>query len=332
MLDGVLDLLSAILVMGIVFAIAFGFILPLNNAEFMQFDSKYEDKGAMSNVIDYGDSAEFEKVTKRLYTYEELMLLLSVQDSKMAEPKSINIRNLVTTVDLSYSGYGDNRAYDGEDYGELNLNLIYAVPAPEGTDPNVISNALYGMTVDDLRANLNKDEAYQALIRYAENHYAVEGDAERAAVIGYPTDKDNVGVLPISDSFALSAKNVVQELNGSEYPNLNRSKVYSESKDTRLSLESNITVPSTTDYDSKRIYHIQHHFALPAENKFLAHSDMSDFKRIDDEKAAYYVEIEGVFPRKNTNTEIDTYAEYNNYLKLLREEMVENNVIKEVLD
>ena len=316
MLDGILDLLSAILVMGIVFAIAFGFILPLNNTEFMQFDSKYEDKGAMSNVIDYGDSAEFEKVTKRLYTYEELMLLLSVQDSKMAEPKSINIRNLVTTVDLSYSGYGDNRANDGEDYGELNLNLIYANPATYGTTREV----------------LNQDEAYQALIRYAENHYEVEGDAERAAVIGYPTDKDNVGVLPISDSFALTVKNVVQELNGSEYPNLNRSKVYSEVSTTRLSPESNITVPSTTDYDSRRIYHIQHHFALPVENEFLAHSDMSDFKRIDDEKAAYYVEIEGVFPRRNINTEIDTYAEYNNYLKLLREEMVENNVIKEVLD
>lgn len=317
MLDGILDLLSAILVMGIVFAIAFGFILPLNNAEFMQFDSKYEDKGAMSNVMDYGDSAEFEKVTKRLYTYEELMLLLSVQDSKMAEPKSINIRNLVTTVDLSYSGYGENRSEDGEDYGELNLNLIYANPATYGTTREI----------------LNKDEVYQALIRYAENHYVVEGGAERAEVLGYP-NKANVGVLPISDSFALSVKNVVQELNGSEYPNLNKSMVYSETG-TRLSPMSHVTTPSTdfrpTDYDSRRIYHIQHHFALPAENEFLAHSDMSDFKRIDDEKAAYYVEIEGQFLRKNINTDVDTYAEYNNYLKLLREEMVKNNVIKEIL-
>ena len=318
MLDGILDLLSAILVMGIVFAIAFGFILPLNNAEFMQFDSKYEDKAAMTNVMDYGDSSEFEKVTKRLYTYEELMLLLSVQDSKMEAPKNINVRNLVTSVDLSYSGYGENRSADGEDYGELNLNLIYESPENYGTS----------------RELLKQDEAYQAIMRYAENHYITQGDAESAKVVGYPA-KSNVGTLGISDTFALNVKNVVQELNGSEYPNLNTSKMYSEIT-TRLSPLSNVTVPSTdsraTDYDEKKIYHIEHHFALPAENEFLAHSDMSDFMRIDDEEPAYYVEIEGAFPRKNILTIIDTYSEYENYLTLLRETMTEENVIADVMN
>lgn len=318
MLDGILDLLSAILVMGIVFAIAFSFILPLTNIEFMQFDSKYEDKGAMTNMMDYGDKDEFEKVTKRLYTYEELLLLLSVQDSKMAEPKNINLRNLITSVDLSYSGYGDNRAGDGEDYGELNLNLIYANPATYGTTREI----------------LNQDEVYNAVIRYADNHYVVEGNAERAELLGYPADL-NIGVFGLSDTFSLTVSKIVQDMNGSEYPNLNTGMMYSE-MGTRLSPLSNVTTPSTelrpTDYDVKRIYHIQHHFALPADNEFLAHNDVEDFKRIDDEEAAYYVEVEGVFPRKNTNTDIDTYSEYQNYLNLLRETMKENNVVAEVLD
>lgn len=318
MLDGILDLLAAILVMGIVFVIAFSFILPLTNAEFMQLDSGYEDKGAMTNVLDYADSEEFEKVTKRMYTYEELMLLLSVQDSKMAEPKAINMRNLVTSVDLSYSGYGTNTALTGKSHGMLNINLIYAEPATYGTTREI----------------LNKDEVYNGLMRYAENHYIAEGNKEKSEVLGYPAE-DNVGNMIISDTFNLNSRYFIQELNGSEYPNLNTSKMYTEI-DTRLSPLSNITVPSTdaraTNYDEKRIYHIQHHFALPNDSKYIKHSDVSEFKRIDDEVGAYFVEVEGDFIRKNTPTaDIDTYAEYQNYLKLLREEMTKEGVIPDVL-
>lgn len=105
MLDGILDLLAAILVLGLVVAIAFGFIVPLTNGEIMQFDAKYEDKAVLNNeVVEYDNpdvlTSSYENIQKRKYSYEELVLLLSVQDSRMNKPNAINIRNLVTGYDL----------------------------------------------------------------------------------------------------------------------------------------------------------------------------------------------------------------------------------------
>ena len=95
MIDGITDLLTAILVLGIVVAIAFGFIIPLTQNDLMQYDSEYQDKGILSTTADYSDPDKLATMNKRLYTFEEMVLLLYVQDEKMEEPKGINFRNMV---------------------------------------------------------------------------------------------------------------------------------------------------------------------------------------------------------------------------------------------
>ena len=113
MTDGILDLLAAILVLGIVLAIAFGFIIPLTSNDLMQYDTKYEDKAILNDITDYSDSDNFDGISRRMYSYEELVLLFAVQDNRMEEPKEISLRNLVTEKDLS-----------NKSFNKTNLNTI----------------------------------------------------------------------------------------------------------------------------------------------------------------------------------------------------------------
>lgn len=99
MVDGILDLLAAIIVMGIVLAIAFGFILPLSDTNLMLYDSSYNDKAMMSETI-INDVEKFTNDSIKKYTYEEMVLLLSVQDNRMDAPKTLNIRNMSTSMNL----------------------------------------------------------------------------------------------------------------------------------------------------------------------------------------------------------------------------------------
>lgn len=114
MVDGILDLLTAILVLGVVLAIAFGFILPLSNNDLMQYNSSYNDKAMMSETTIY-DPESFTSESIKKYSYEEMVLLLAVQDNRMDKPKTLNIRNMATKIPL-YDV--TNRAYNLADLND----------------------------------------------------------------------------------------------------------------------------------------------------------------------------------------------------------------------
>lgn len=137
MTDGIFDLLTAILVLGIVVAIAFGFILPLVDGDNLYLDSSYTDKGmgevsteyeTLYNISDadleaqedmgiyYSDfvaESIYNVETRKRYSYEELVLLLAVQDSRMDEPKGLNVRNLI-----------NNGILMGNTYNQSNVNEL----------------------------------------------------------------------------------------------------------------------------------------------------------------------------------------------------------------
>ena len=112
MVDGILDLLTAILVLGIVVAIAFGFIIPLVNGDVMQYNANYEDKAVLNNVVEYDDSDTYENVLRRKYTYPELLLFMYVQDTRMGEPNKIDLEGVNdggdVTFESSIGGLGEN--------------------------------------------------------------------------------------------------------------------------------------------------------------------------------------------------------------------------------
>lgn len=308
MTDGILDLLTAILVLGIVVAICFGFILPLTNSEKMGFDSQYQDKGAMNGAIDYGVvDTENIALTQRMYTYEEMLLLLSVQDSRMESPKVINIRNLMTSSDMSYSGYntakypGNGKANALKDINEIGIDIT--------------------------------DEAQRAILRYAEYPMVSGGSGENSFLSGTLASQTepNVGNLIISDTFKLTKDDIITELNGAEWNNAqyngevpvdrynDRFRLADRSVDSltyNRTDGASITEPDPDDNKryKNRIYYISHHFAIPDDSNYMS----ATYKRNDDEKAAFFVEIKGPFVRQGTVKMIDTYAEYQEFLKLYR--------------
>lgn len=166
MIDGILDLLSGILVLGLVLAVAFGFILPLTNEDTMQFNSQYEDKAILSSITDYDDPSVYESLTRRLYSYEELVLLLAVQDSRMEAPKGVSLRNLVTEKNLSNTEYNyknlneiastDKVLQAIQYYGENRMDMV------ELTYSNIPNIGIirfteeYGLEVDDMCAFLTR--------------------------------------------------------------------------------------------------------------------------------------------------------------------------------
>lgn len=307
MTDGVLDLLAAILVLGVVVAICFGFILPLTDSDYMGYEGQYQDKGAMNTAVDlaFQDSEDLTAFC-RMYTYEEMLLLLSVQDARMESPKIINIRNLMTSADMSYSGYATNTANSGK------------------------TNAL--KDINDMGLDIT-DEAQRAIIRYAENPMETGSDGENSMLMGTLASQTepNVGNLVISDTFKLTKDYVITELNGAERNNAqyNGEAAVDRYNDTfRLADRRNnaigynvidgsaITKPDPTEDKTyaNRIYFISHHFAIPDDSPYMT----ADYKRSDDEKAAFFVEVKGPFMRNNSIKNIDTYAEYQDYLSLYR--------------
>ena len=323
MTDGVLDLLTAILVLGVVVAICFGFILPLTDSQYMGYDSQYEDKGAMNALLDNGmiDTND-STITRRMYTYEEMLLLLSVQDARMESPKVINIRNLMTSSDMSYSGYNTAK-YPGS--GKTNAL----------TDINDALRNENGMTFD------TTDEAQRAILRYAENPVDTGGSGENSPIMGTlgSQTEPNIGALVISDTFKLTKDYVITELNGAEWTNAQYNGEATNDKyfdtfrlaDRRSNIikydktyGSAITKPDP-DLDNdvineNRIYYISHHFTVADDSNYMTDA----YKRSDDEQAAFFVEIQGPFLREGVIKEVDTYAEYQEYLRLYRATIIGN--------
>ena len=133
------------------------------------------------------------------------------------------------------------------------------------------------------------------------------------------------------NTFKLTKDYVITELNGAERNNAqyNGEAAVDRYNDTfRLADRRNnaigynvidgsaITKPDPTEDKTyaNRIYFISHHFAIPDDSPYMT----ADYKRSDDEKAAFFVEVKGPFMRNNSIKNIDTYAEYQDYLRLYR--------------
>lgn len=174
MVDGILDLLSAILVLGIVVAIAFGFIVPLVGEDVMQYSETTEDKALVGNVINYDDPDMFDDINKRYYSYPELVMVMAVQTSRMEEPKSINLRDLVEKTQM-YTEANDNTDINTDGgirdnaNGYLGYGLYIYAENGRGTEalgdvgggPNVGTvkfTETYPLEVDGMAAVLSKRE------------------------------------------------------------------------------------------------------------------------------------------------------------------------------
>ena len=167
MTDGILDLLAAILVLGIVLAIAFGFIIPLTSNDLMQYDTKYEDKAILNDITDYSDSDNFDGISRRMYSYEELVLLFAVQDNRMEEPKEISLRNLITFDNMYLSKYN-----------KFDCNTPKNTSDGDGSKPDIILQTIrfYGKHKRDLvfpENYANSDfasEEYSGVIRITDDY------------------------------------------------------------------------------------------------------------------------------------------------------------------
>lgn len=171
MVDGVFDVLAAVMVMGIVFSIAFGFILPLTKTEYMQYDTQYEDKAILGDITDYSDPANFKD--RRMYSYEEIVLLMAVQNNKMPNPKGISVRHLITEEGFLNL---DNTSYDNADINYKPSSF---------TEPA-----------------LRYDGVLAAAQLYGENHYIyIPGE-------GYfpPNDKKlkNIGIIRMTEDYEIN--------------------------------------------------------------------------------------------------------------------------------
>ena len=319
MIDGVLDLLSAILVLGIVVAVAFGFIIPLTDADLMLYDDVYQDKGIVNAVPDYSDPDTLSQLNKRLYTYEELVLLLYVQDDKMEEPRGINFRN---TIIGRTGGYNNSLIKKEKDnpsgHNKININEV----------PNYIPGA---------------DSGYQAIKYFAENNTDINMDT-------YPANKDNIGKYNISGDF-------FTKMTGQFGIAVKMSNSVLTFSDTAINGPMDAVpkghpdyqgyLDSLEDYNNRRYYYISYRFALPdgsndevEPNIYLR--DMpttpnsihnSDYyHRNYDEEDSYFIEIQGIWPNDSatvTNQEnaplgsvvVDTWKDYQQFLSDLRKDI-----------
>ena len=314
MIDGVLDLLSAILVLGIVVAVAFGFIIPLTDADLMLYDDVYQDKGIVNAVPDYSDPDTLSQLNKRLYTYEELVLLLYVQDDKMEEPRGINFRNTLIgrpSIDSPVSyGYSliKKEKDDVDTFNKININEL----------PNYIT-ALGG--------------GYQAVKYYAENNTDINLDK-------CPPDKDNVGKFDVSGDF-------FTRMTGQFGIAVYMSKSGLTFSDRAINgpmdavpykhSEYNSYIDSIKAYNDRRYYYISYRFALPdgsndniEPNSYVKRMDSGKYHRNYDEEDSYFIEIQGIWPKGSatvTNQEnaplgsvvVDTWKDYQEFLSDVRE-------------
>lgn len=176
MVDGVLDLLSMILVLGLVVAVAFGFVLPLMNDEVLEYSSQYEDKAMLGVYETYEDPETYVEMTRHYYTYEELLLMLAVQDSRMEEPKGVSLRNLVTTYNFNVDDY-KYTTHNGADINMKNLNELDS-----------------------------KDNIHTVIKLYAENHGSIVANKY------HPSMEKNIGFLKFTEEYPLTIDEMVAKM------------------------------------------------------------------------------------------------------------------------
>ena len=259
MVDGVLDLLSAILILAIVVAIAFGFILPLAEGDYLYLDSSYSDKGigsvsgnyeVDSNIssndlqaqkemgIYYSDFVaenRYNVETRKKYSYDELVLLLAVQDSRMDDPKGLNIRNLVKNGVLIGNTYnqsnlneviitGDKALQTAKYYSINNTDLITGNYSTESDKKNVgtldfsgdylgdINDVCRIMSISDLASDNAIDLKEKPKNYFIEYHFAVPDDNEYVKKIGNSNylknwDDKEMYMVHIDNDFGVVDKN-----------------------------------------------------------------------------------------------------------------------------
>lgn len=259
MIDGVLDLLSAILILAIVVAIAFGFILPLAEGDYLYLDSSYSDKGIgivsgnyevetnISNAdlqaqkemgIYYSDFVaenRYKVETRKRYSYDELVLLLAVQDSRMDDPKGLNVRNLVNNGVLIGNSYnqsnlnevlitGDKVLQTAKYYSKNNTDLVTGNYSIEPNKENVGTLDFSGDYMGDVNAvcrimsisNLASDNAIDLKNKpknyFIEYHFAVPDDNEYVEDIGNSNylknwDDEDMYMVHVDKDFGVVDKN-----------------------------------------------------------------------------------------------------------------------------
>ena len=259
MIDGVLDLLSAILILAIVVAIAFGFILPLAEGDYLYLDSSYSDKGIgivsgnyevetnISNAdlqaqkemgIYYSDFVaenRYNVETRKRYSYDELVLLLAVQDSRMDDPKGLNVRNLVNNGVLIGNSYnqsnlnevlitGDKVLQTAKYYSKNNTDLVtgnYSIePDKENVGTLDFSGDYMGdvnavcriMSISDLASDNAIDLKNKPKNYFIEYHFAVPDDNEYVEDIGNSNylknwDDEEMYMVHVDKDFGVVDKN-----------------------------------------------------------------------------------------------------------------------------
>ena len=259
MIDGVLDLLSAILILAIVVAIAFGFILPLAEGDYLYLDSSYNDKAIgsvsgnyevdknISNAdlqaqkdmgIYYSDFVAENRYgveTRKRYSYDELVLLLAVQDSRMDDPKGLNIRNLVKNGVLIGNTYnqsnlnevimtGDKALQTAKYYSINNTDLITGNYSTDPTKKNVgtldfsgdylgdINDVCRIMSISDLASDNAIDLKEKPKNYFIEYHFAVPDDNKYVKKIGNSNylknwDDEEMYMVHVDNDFGVADKN-----------------------------------------------------------------------------------------------------------------------------
>lgn len=253
MTDGIFDLLTAILVLGIVVAIAFGFILPLADGENLYLESSYTDKGIGSVVSNYEtaknisnndlDAQEdmgiyysdfvaesiYNVETRKRYSYEELVLLLAVQDSRMDDPKGLNVRNLI-----------NNGVLMGNSYNQSNLNEVIVV------GDKVLQTAKY---------------------------YSKNGTDLVTGYYSTAPDEENVGTLDFSGDY-LGDINAVCRI-------MSISSLAAETADKLNDIKIR-----------PKDYFIEYHFAVPDDNEFVQDLGNSKYLKNWDDEEMYMVHVD----------------------------------------
>jgi hypothetical protein len=259
MIDGILDLLSAILILAIVVAIAFGFILPLAEGDYLYLDSSYNDKAIgsvsgnyevdknISNAdlqaqkdmgIYYSDFVAENRYgveTRKRYSYDELVLLLAVQDSRMDDPKGLNIRNLVKNGVLIGNTYnqsnlnevimtGDKALQTAKYYSINNTDLITGNYSTDPTKKNVgtldfsgdylgdINDVCRIMSISDLASDNAIDLKEKPKNYFIEYHFAVPDDNKYVKKIGNSNylknwDDEEMYMVHVDNDFGVVDKN-----------------------------------------------------------------------------------------------------------------------------
>ena len=259
MIDGILDLLSAIHILAIVVAIAFGFILPLAEGDYLYLDSSYNDKAIgsvsgnyevdknISNAdlqaqkdmgIYYSDFVAENRYgveTRKRYSYDELVLLLAVQDSRMDDPKGLNIRNLVKNGVLIGNTYnqsnlnevimtGDKALQTAKYYSINNTDLITGNYSTDPTKKNVgtldfsgdylgdINDVCRIMSISDLASDNAIDLKEKPKNYFIEYHFAVPDDNKYVKKIGNSNylknwDDEEMYMVHVDNDFGVVDKN-----------------------------------------------------------------------------------------------------------------------------